>query len=189
MRTIFIILTLSVFSTLTFAQQNKDIQSEVDKTVLELNSITGFKIVKLENTDFLDIAFINQESIGYGFLFGYFIDGELYKIREVIGIKLVGELAITEYYFDDSELFFVFESEKSGKDLFVSADGTVDYRIDEPNFSVKYYFNDSKLINKFEEGERQTILLPDEKFFDSQSKEGQLIDSAQRYYDLFVVKN
>ena len=89
-----------------------------------------------------------------------------------------------EYYFDDSELFFVYESEKAGKDIFVSPDGTLDYRIDQPDFSVKYYFNNSKLITRTEEGVRETMLLPNEMFFDSQSKEGQLLDSSGEFSEL-----
>ncbi len=184
MKAIFVILSTVLSLTTIFAQQNKDVITGTDKAVLALNNLTDYKTVKLENTDFLDSAFINQGSEGYGILLGYFINDKLFKIREVLGFKKTGDIAVTEYYFDDSELFFVYESEKAGKDIFVSPDGTLDYRIDQPDFSVKYYFNNSKLITRTEEGVRETMLLPNEMFFDSQSKEGQLLDSSGEFSEL-----
>jgi len=53
---------------------------------------------------------------------------------------------------------------------------------------VRYYFNNDKLIGSAEKGNRQTILLPNEEFFDSQSKEGQLLSSAKKYYERFSIK-
>lgn len=188
MKPIFILFSIFFTTTFAYSQANSVLLSKIDTYVADLNKITEFEIVKLENSDFIDTAFLNQQSVGYGFLFGYFVNEKLIKIREVIGIKLLDQIAITEYYFDDSELIFVFESEKSGKNVFISADGTIDHKIDKPNFSVKYHFNNLKLIKKSEDGMRETILLPNEEYFDSQSKEGQLLDSADEYKSLILDK-
>ncbi len=188
MKLIFVLFSLFLTVTLAYSQTDSDLLSKIDMYVADLNNITEFEIVKLENSDFIDTAFLNQQSEGYGFLYGYFLNGKLFKIREVIGVKLLDQIAITEYYFDDSELIFVFESEKSGKNVFISADGTIDHRIDKPNFSVKYYFNNLQVIKKAEEGKRETILLPNEEYFHSQSKEGQLLDFADEYKVLLLGK-
>jgi len=181
-----LIMTMSFVQ--VFGQDKNDTLKIIEQKVGEINQDTNYWISTFTNEAFLDTGFINQPGQGYGQLTGFFKHGKVCKIRELIGISLLQEVAITEYYFVDGKLIYVYEQEKQGPDIFIDSEGTIDHRIDEPTFEVRYYFDDDKLIGLVEKGVRTTILLPNEDFFDSQSKEGQLLHSAQKYHALFSIK-
>ena len=184
-----ILATLIAF-TLAYAsgQDTSGTIKNIEQKIQFINRDTSYSIVSLINEEFLDTGFLKQPGKGYGQLTGFFKNDTIYKIREHIGIKLLHDIATTEYYFREGKLIFVYEQEKQGPDIFIDSDGTIDYRIDEPTFEVRYYFDNDKLINTIRKGVRKTILLPNEDFFDSQSKEGQLFLSSQKYIDLLINK-
>ncbi len=177
------------FSFYTVSAQLKiDTIQSIDQRVLEINKDTAYWVSSFENSAFLDSAFINQPGQGYGRLTGYFRNGKVCKIREFIGIKLLDQFAVTEYYFFDGKLIFVNEQEIVGPDIYIDNTGTIDHRIDAPSFQIQYYFFNDKLIKSVETGTRTTMLLPNAAYFDSMSKEGQLLYSAEKYYAKFSIK-
>lgn len=188
MRTIFLVTILILSFAYVSGQNKSDTLKIIDQKVYAIDQDTGYWLSTYTNEAFLDSAFLKQKSQGYGQLTGYFKNGKICMIRELVGIKLLHDIATTYYYFEGGELIYVDEQEKQGPAVSVDSAGTVDYRIKEPSFEVRYYFHNGKRIATSEKGERKTMLLPDERFFDSQSKEGQLLSSAQKYYMLFSVK-
>jgi hypothetical protein len=172
------------------AQDTLKIITAIDQQVQDFNQYPDYQyqLFTLSNEDFLDTAFLNQPGKGYGQLTGYFRDGKLYKIYEMIGIKALHAVGVTTYYFDGGKLIYVYESEINGPNIFIDSEGTVDHKTDEPDFEIRYYFSTDRLIKSNEKGTRQTMLLPNEAFFDSMSKEGQLLYAAQQYSELLNKK-
>jgi len=168
--------------------QDKDLTvKNIELKTRSIDTDSSYKIIILYNEAFLDTGFINQPAKGYGQLTAYLKNGNIYKIREIIGLKLLSDIATTDYYFSDGKLIFVYESEIYNPDAFIDNEGTVDKRKPGPDFEGKYYFSNNKVIFTTTNGQQQ--LLPNEMFFDSQSKEGQLLYSAQKYLDLLSEKN
>ncbi len=160
----------------------------VNKKVLILYSDTTYSISTYKNETFLDSAFINQAGIGFGELTGYFKNGKLCRIKELIGVKKLNDVAIVEYYFSNDSLIYVSESEQYNPNVYVGSDGVIDYKYnkDEPDFFGQYYFNQNRLFYKNTRG--KPGILPNEMFFDSQSKQGQLLENANEYRTLFLIK-
>ncbi len=188
MKTILLSALMSLIMTYVSGQDKQDTLRIIDHKVEAIDQYKDYWTSTFKDEAFLDTGFIKQANKGYGLLTGYFKNGKICKIRELIGLKLLQDIAVTEYYFSEGKLIFVNEQEHAGPAIFVDADGTVEHRIDEPTFEVRYYFNNDKLIGSAEKGNRQTILLPNKEFFDSQSKEGQLLSSAKKYYERFSIK-
>lgn len=92
--------------------------------------------------------------------------------------------ATTEYYFSDNNLIYIHETENYNPEVYMDSEGTVEYKAKGPDFEGQYYFHNEKMVNSKIKG--QPRILPDEKFFLSQSKEGQLKHSAQKYTNLLI---
>jgi len=187
MRTTILIIFISLIGTYVFGQDKDVSVKDIEQKIRSIDQDTTYTIVTLENMAFLDTGFINQPAKGYGQLTGYFKNGTICKIREHIGLKLLSDSATTDYYFSGGKLIFVRESEIYNPDVFIDNEGTVDQRKPGPDFEGIYYFNNDKIIFSSANGKQQ--LLPNEMFFDSQSKEGQLMFSAQKYFNLLSEKN
>jgi len=187
MKTI-IITSLITLAFINVSGQNKsDTIKNIDQKVQAMSKDTSYWISTMNNEAFLDTGFIKQAGQGYGQLTGYFKNGKICIIHELIGIKLQKDVAETEYYFSDGKLIFVYESETFGPAVLTdSSSGSVHYIIKGPDFEGRYYFLNDKLIKKETKGKQQ--ILPNETYFDSQSKEGQLLLSAQKYKNLLSVK-
>lgn len=184
-RTSFIIFQL-FFVLGLFGQSISDTIKAIDQKVSELNSEKGYWISTFKNEAFLDSAFINQAGQGFGELTGYFKNGNLCKIREMYGLKIINDTAVTEYYFVNSELIYVSETENYNPNIYYDSTGTIDYKTKEPEFYGQYYFSHNRLIYQNTKGKQE--ILPNEMFFDSQSKQGQLLDVAQKYRARFLIK-
>ncbi len=169
-------------------QNKSDTLKNIEEKIQIINNDSSYWTSTFSNEAFLDSGFINQVNKGYGKLTGYFKNGKICKIRELIGIKLLKETAVTDYYFSEGQLIFVSEQDIQGNDIFSDSAFTVNDRITEPSFEALYYFYQGKLIETVEKGKRKTMLLPNEEYFDSQTKEGQLQLSAKKYYALFSIK-
>ena len=182
--TLFLLLTVQILT----AQTKSDTVKMIELQVQSMDKESDYWTSVIQNEAFLDTAFIRQAGQGYGQLTGYFKKGKVCMIKEMIGLRLLHEIAYTNYYFAEGKLIYVYEEEHEGPDIFIDSAGTQDRRIDMPGFYAKYYFNKDKMIDRMETGQRKTMLLPDEKFFDSQSKEGQLLYDAQKYYARFTIK-
>jgi hypothetical protein len=184
--------TIIIASLMTLAfinvsgQDKSDTIKNIDQKVQALKNDTSYWISIMNNEAFLDTGFIKQAGQGYGQLTGLFKNGKICIIHELIGIKLLKDVAETEYYFSDGKLIFVYEKENYGPAVYIDSSGTVDQKIKGPDFEGRYYFNNDKLINTNTKGKQQ--ILPNEMYFDSQSKEGQLLLSAQKYKNLLSMK-
>jgi len=164
-----------------------DTIKNIDRKVLSINRETKYQIATLKNEAFLDTAFINQPGKGYGQLTGYYKNDTVYKIREFIGISQLHDMAITEYYFSGSKLIFIKETEEYGPENITDSLGAVDHKKNKADFEGQYYFFNDKIINTNKKGEQK--ILPKEMYFDSQSKEGQLLLSAKKYVSLLTKKD
>lgn len=170
------------------AQDKAKIIESIDQKVLAIDGVSNYQMLSLVNEAFLDTAFLKQLGKGYGQLVGYFRADTLCKISVTMGIEAMHDLGVIDYYFYQNNLIFVYEWEKHDADIFGDAQGNISYIVDEPGFAVKYYFNNDTLIETIEKGYRETILLPNEDYFDSMSKEGQLLYSAGQYRTLLFAK-
>lgn len=172
-----------LFLTCTYvsAQDTSNIISDIEQKVQALDQIINYKVITIEGGAFLDTAFLKQKNIGYGHLTAYFKNDTIYRIQEHIGIRLLQDVASTSYYYSGGNLIYVRESERYGPEVYVDSEGTVDYKAESPDFEGFYYFYNGKFIAKTK-GEQH--ILPNEKFFDSQSKEGQLEYAAQKYFGM-----
>ncbi len=168
-------------------QDKENTIKDIKQKIQSINQDTNYQIVTVDNEAFLDTGFIKQPGKGYGQLTGYFKNNKIYKILEIIGVKLLHDIATTEYYFSDGKLIFIYEYEKYGPDISIDSTGTVDHKKTGFDFEGRYYFNNDKVINTLTSGQQQ--ILPNEMYFDSQSKEGQLLLSSQKYIDLLYKKN
>lgn len=179
----------TTFMALTFVaasgQAPKDTILKIDQQVQEINQNTNYKKVTLTNREFLDEQFIKQPGEGYGQLTGWLNRDTIYKIIEFMGIRKMNDFATTEYYFHNGKLIYVSETEDYGPDILMDSAGTVDHKVPGPDFEGRYYFTNNKLIKTIAIGQQK--ILPNEKYFESQSKEGQLLQSAQKFMLLFKI--
>lgn len=148
MRKLAAIILLSILANFAMSQNiNEDIK-EIRKNFQWVNSQKDFKKAELNNQDFLDHPSDNGATMT-----GYFKNGKLYKIVEVIGISHA--LYRTEYYFWSNELFFVFRTEREYKSimdengLFVK----LDYTKTDLKYQDRQYFKNGKRIRRIEKGE------------------------------------
>lgn len=167
-------------------QTTDDTIKSIDKKCESIKLDISFEKVTLVNEDFLDTAFLKQKGGGYGLLIGYFKSDTICRIYEQYGIRSLNDIAETDYYFDKGRLIFVYEKENYIPEISIDSTGTVDHKIPGPDFEGYYYFDKEKIIFTNTKGKQQ--ILPNEMFFDSQSKEGQLLLSAQTYFDLLKKK-
>jgi hypothetical protein len=167
-------------------QDTTEIIKNIDKKVNDLYQINIYRVVTIEQEAFLDKGFIQQPGLGYGHLTAYFKNDTIYRIDEHIGVRLLKDVATTNYFFSAGKLIFVKEIEFYGPDVFIDVDGTVDQKNEGPDYEGSYYFYGDKFIS-ITKGQQQ--ILPNEKFFDSQSKEGQLEYSAQKYFGMMNNKD
>ena len=175
--------------------QNKtETVKNIEKKYKAINKETGYQKVVLKNEEFLDTVFIKQLGKGYGQLTGFFKNDTIYKICEQIGVRISHDSFTTDYYFFEGKLIFIYEKyekeEEKGfvENSFIESDGSIGYRTPSLPFEGQYYFDNDKLINTETKGEIETMLLPNEKFFDSQTKEGQLLLSVKKHIDLLTKK-
>ena len=170
---LFTVLIISLSST-TWEQEDKikDIQSKFRS----INQDTTYTILTLDNE-----AFLEQMTDGGGQLIGYFKGDTIYKIHERVGLSYC--ILTTEYYFWNRQLIFVFEKEDAFP--YVDSLATLDYTKTETIFEGRYYFDQSKLIDAGTTGQKS---IPDDLLFDSQTKEGQLLSSANKNVDILTKK-
>ena len=190
MKRIMIILISCIFilSCKVSAQFRNDTISNIDKKVLSISQSAAEQVITLKNENFLDSGFLHQPGMPYGQLKGFINNKNINLIIENLGIEIRHDFATTEYYFENGKLIYVYEKERVGPDIFIDSAGVRDERKERITFEGRYYFFNQKLIKTLKTGKQETMLLPNEEFFDSQSKEGQLLQSAERYFKLLSKK-
>lgn len=132
-----ILLFLFVFSLNVYGQTKQDIIKTTRKQFQEIDTDTTLKKISLDSEEFLD-----HVPDGGGELVGFFRGDSIVKIVEWIGLSYGNK--ITEYYYKNNKLFFVFEK----FDSFVEKNGELDHEKVNTSFEGRYYFNDEKLIEK-----------------------------------------
>jgi len=150
--------------------------NEYVATIVERSDLT---LIEIDEDHFLDSAFLYQPGEGFGNLSGFYDKDELIMIMELYGIITPIDFAIVMYFFDHGKLIYVSETEQYSFSDNFDSDGNIKENI--YDYEAYYYFTIDSLIKK-EIGEQK--LIPNEKYFDSQTKEGQLLNNAKRYSDL-----
>jgi hypothetical protein len=130
-----------------FAQSKADIRKEFKA----INVDGSLKKVVLENEEFME----HMTDRG-GSLTGYYKEDKLVKIVEWIGIS--NGIYITEYYFKDEQLLFVYRAFKAV--VYDSKKGDVDLDETGVKFEGRYYFNNKTLIDTVTSGDAQYKIDP-----------------------------
>jgi len=140
-----------------------------------VNSQKDFDVYDLNNLDFLEHATDNG-----GTLQGFYKDSILYKIVESIGLS--NGIITSEYYLWDNELFFVYYTEKSFKEVYDENNNFVelDYTKTETKYEERHYFDNDKEIKHLEKGENITGNKPD-NFVSVCNRYKNLLDNKKQY--------
>ncbi|TDQ28618.1 hypothetical protein [Tenacibaculum caenipelagi] len=132
------------------------ISQNTDDLILKIR--TEFQRIN-SNNQLEKIELFNEEFMGYradggGQLTGYFENNKLVKITEWIGPSY-GSL-ITESYFKDNQLFFVYQKENKFKDILDNSGEWIglDASKEETKFEGRYYFDKNILIKQLLKGKR-----------------------------------
>ena len=140
------VLTLSIGLISLSTQAQSDAIQDIRTKFTTINQMEFQEILTLENEQFLE-----QIPDGGGQLTAYYLDGQLYKLVEWIGLSF-GQ-RITEYYFWEGDLFFVFQLEK--RFGFDAEAGAIDYDQLEEVFAGRYYLNEGSMIKVLQKGNPQ----------------------------------
>lgn len=162
-------LVLTLSPSLLFCQTQNDAVLDIRKKFKIINGIKDYQIKILENEEFLD-----QMTDGGGELKGFLKNDTVFKIVEKVGLSF-GVITL-EYYYWNEQLIFVYEKEQTFK--YDDSTGSFNYDILNTNFEGRYYFSNQKLFKTKIKGKK---MFPDDISFDSQTKEGQLLDFAKEY--------
>lgn len=128
----------------SYAQTYNAIINKIRKTVEQINKDTGYITKTLDNEQFLQ-----QTTDGGGQLTGYFKNGKLVKIVEFIGLSSC--VNITDYYFKESKLIFVYVTGKEF--LYVYSLSTFNSNIQSVTMEYRFYFNNEKMVKKILKGQ------------------------------------
>ena len=140
---------LFFYTNFLFSQNEKEAIESIKSHFKWVNRQNNFEIAELNNEDYLK----NSPDNG-GQLRGYFRNDTLYKIVEHFGSSYA--MMITEYYFLNNELIFVYDVEKNYRQIIDSTDGFMgfDYSKLETKYESRFYFSKGKEIKKLETGKR-----------------------------------
>lgn len=165
------ILTISflLFFSFGFSQTIQHKINEIQKTVNQINKGKGYTTKRLEQEEFMKDATDNG-----GELIGYFKNGQLIKIEEIIGLSRCENN--TTYYIKNNKLIFIHIQGKQD----MSETGTrFNYKL---RMECKYYFDKGKLIKSIAKGSTICQGEPDEDLY-KESLEG-----FSEYYKLLKDK-
>lgn len=141
----FLALFALVFYSLPASAQTDAIQ-DIRTKFATINQMEFQEVLALKNEQFLA-----QIPDGGGQLTAYFQDGQMYKLVEWIGLSM-GQ-RVTEYYFWEGDLFFVFQLEK--RFGFDEEAGAIDYDQLEEVFAGRYYLGEGQIIKVLQKGQQQ----------------------------------
>src|SRR4051812_12316774 len=139
--TFFLIATFLIHT--SSAQSKADVIKSIKKEFKDINDNGSLKKVVLENEEFME-----KMTDRGGSLTGYYNEDKLLKIVEWIGIS--NGIYISEYYFKDEQLIFVYKAFKTV--VYDIKKGEVDYDQTGVKFEGRYYFSDKTLIDTITTG-------------------------------------
>lgn len=178
MRHAYILAALGLFFTTSlFSQTKADQVKEIQRKFKHINSDTGYQVRTLEGEQFLE-----QTTDGGGQLSGYFKQGQVRRIVESVGLSY--GMLITEYYFWDGQLFFVYEKEADYP--YVDSLQEIDHTTLIPAFEGRYYFTGRKIFETKYSGRKR---FPDGVIMAPAIKAQQLLQASDRYLGLLKKKN
>ena len=151
--TLFLVVTLLVLGILGafyyFSRKNSDLVMNINKIVASIENKKDYQVEKLDNIQLIERGERAYDN-GRG-LDGYFINGEIKKITEWVGLS--DKILIFDYYFNNSELVFTHEKELDYP--YIESIAALDYTNPQLVFEASYYFDGGKLFETNSEGERR----------------------------------
>jgi hypothetical protein len=138
LKNITLLLVTFFFMHTVFAQSNGDMIKSIRKEFKAINDDGSLKKVVLENEEFME-----QMTDRGGSLTGYYKEDKIAKIVEWIGIS--NGIYITEYYFKDEQLMFVYKAFKAV--VYDAKKNDVDLDQTGVKFEGRYYFSNKLLID------------------------------------------
>jgi hypothetical protein len=121
-----------------YTQPKSDIIKGIKVEFNKINADKGLRKVILENEEFLE-----NMTDGGGELSGYFMKGQIKKVRQWVGLSNGNETK--EFYFKNGQLIFVYE--KFDSFIFNPNKEQLDHTKTETTFEGRYYFNNNKIID------------------------------------------
>lgn len=147
MKKILIAFVSVVFFQFAYSQTVEESINQIRADYKWINEQQDYTVIVLNNEDFLDFVTDNGAELK-----GFFKDGKLYKMVETIGLS--SAVTVTEYYFWDDNLLFIYGTEKTYKQI-LNDDGEfveLDYANTELQYEIRLYYADKKEIRKLEKG-------------------------------------
>ena len=141
-----------------FGQTKEEKIKSVREKFQIINSDTTYQTKTLTNEQFLE-----QMTDGGGELTGYFKNGQIKKIIELVGVSYC--VRTFEYYFWDGELIFVYEKEEDFP--YIDSIGALDFSKLELAFEGRYYFDSGVIIEVKTTGQKR---IPDDDGIDTGKK-------------------
>ena len=135
---IFLLLVTLALVVTGLTQQKSEIIKGIKAEFTQINADKSLRKVILENEEFLE-----HMTDGGGELTGYFIKGQIKKVRQWVGLSNGNET--TAFYFKNGQLIFVYE--KFDSFIFNPKSGQLDRTKTEITFEGRYYFHNNKLID------------------------------------------
>lgn len=133
------------------------------------------RVLKVVHTAATDSAIAKKG--GFHHSLAWLSNGSIVRICDSFAPASEGPLAVAEYFFSNDSMIFAAETDFSGTGKAGSNGDAF-----EPVYEARYYFHQDKLIFTHVRG--KPLISPDENFFDSQNKEGQLLVTAGQLFGL-----
>ncbi|AZJ34539.1 hypothetical protein [Tenacibaculum singaporense] len=149
MKSTILFITFLIVPLVGISQNSDELILKIRTEFQRINSSNQLETVELFNEEFME-----YRADGGGQLTGYFDNNNLVKITEWVG-PTYGSI-ITESYFKDNQLFFVYQKENKFKDILDSSGKWIglDASKEETKFEGRYYFYNKILIKKITKGKR-----------------------------------
>jgi hypothetical protein len=146
--------------------------SKIKKVCKQINDYKNYKTITIDNSE----DFLGHNTDNGGSLKGYYKGDSLKKIIEWVGFS--NKVVQNEYYFDSSELIFVYSTES--KYRFNNSTQSFDYSKLDNIFKGHYYFDKDKLIE---------TILNDKQHNETKQKDAtDFLSSSNNYIKLLNAK-
>jgi hypothetical protein len=140
-------MTLIFAISIGYGQKKDSILKNIRILYKQINSDSTLKTVKLENEEFL-----HQMTDGGSSLTGFFKDNKICEIHVWLGLSF----GVRQFYYylkNNGQLFFIYETEE---DYLRNNDtGSLDYTKLNLAFKGRYYFDEGKIIDVKNKGQRR----------------------------------
>lgn len=176
MKSTILFITFLIVPLVGISQNSDELILKIRTEFQRINSSNQLETVELFNEEFME-----YRADGGGQLTGYFDNNNLVKITEWVG-PTYGSI-ITESYFKDNQLFFVYQKENKFKDILDSSGEWIglDASKEETKFEGRYYFYNKILIKKIIKGKRMFAQVFDKtKFLEHVNSTAELLRKKRK---------